>query len=104
MKRLTLDWRLFVTTITITILSTTAIFAQKITGKVQEASNKTAIEYATVALYDESDNSLVTGVVTGTGGSFELTKLKKGSYKITVAFMGFETYTKTGISLSNGDL
>lgn len=101
MKQFTLKMSMFVMCVTMTFISMSNLHAQnKITGDVIEASKKTPIEYATVALYHQSDNSLVTGVVTNAKGEFSISKLKKGTYKLTVAFMGFETFIKEDILLT----
>ncbi|WP_240655389.1 TonB-dependent receptor domain-containing protein [Flammeovirga pectinis] len=89
--------------ITLLLCVTTLTYAQsKLTGKVKESSSSAVIEYATVALYNQEDNSLVTGVVTDTEGKFSIPKVEEGTYKLTVAFMGFETATKQNIKVSKG--
>ncbi|WP_253274019.1 TonB-dependent receptor domain-containing protein [Flammeovirga sp. OC4] len=105
MKLITRAVRTMVMCVTMTLISSTMLFAQnRISGKVQEASSKAPIEYATVALYNETDNSLITGVVTNAQGEFNLSKLKKGNYKLTVAFMGFQTFSKNGIELKGNSI
>ncbi|WP_235958264.1 outer membrane beta-barrel family protein [Flammeovirga agarivorans] len=74
----------------------------KITGQVIEKNQNAPIEYATVALYNQADNSLVTGVVSAGEGKFTINKVKEGTYKITIGFMGFETFTKENISVVKG--
>ncbi|MBB3699276.1 TonB-dependent receptor [Flammeovirga yaeyamensis] len=91
--------------VTLIIISTNLLQAQNtITGKVLENSNKNAIEYATVALYNQENEKLITGVVTQTEGIFNINKLKKGTYKLTVAFMGFETFVKENIQIDGQPL
>ncbi|OHX64194.1 TonB-dependent receptor [Flammeovirga pacifica] len=102
---MTICWKHIVSCVTLTIITTTTLFGQnKLSGHVVESSNKTPIEYATVALYDQTDNSLITGVVTDAKGDFTIAKLKKGTYKLTIAFMGFENFAKENITISGSSL
>lgn len=64
----------------------------RITGKVIDKKENTAVEYASVTLHRVSDTALVTGVVTNANGSFVLDNLKDGSYLLRVSFIGYSTY------------
>ncbi len=76
-------------------------FAQAtLRGQLVDNSEKAPIEFASVALYDSGDSSLVAGVVSGAQGFFEMNNLKSGSYYLIAQFMGFDTHITTNISLS----
>ncbi|MFH4968443.1 TonB-dependent receptor [Gaetbulibacter sp. M240] len=75
------------------------VFAQ-ITGKIVDESN-TPLEYATAALYDQSNNNLVTGVITDINGGFIFENLKKGIYYIEASFIGYEAKTVKNISVES---
>ena len=64
----------------------------KINGKVIDASNGQAVEYATVALLKPTDSSLVNGTITGTNGNFAIDNIPLGKYLLRISFMGYETY------------
>ncbi len=91
-------------------LTQTTIFADtgfetkpvKLYGKVIDGAGDTKLplEYATISVYS-NDSSLVTGVITGSDGSFEL-GLKPGKYDIKVQFVSYETKTIENIDL-NGE-
>jgi outer membrane receptor protein involved in Fe transport len=68
-----------------------------ITGKVFEAQNKQAVEYARIALYKLPDSSLVTGTVTDPSGQYILENISFGAYFLVADFIGFE---KTSIELA----
>ncbi len=72
--------------------------AQTIKGKQVNADNST-IEYASVALFDQKDSSLVTGEVTKPGGEFKIDNIKPGNYFLTARFMGYEAKTISNITL-----
>ena len=74
------------------LLSFNSIVAQKSTIKGVVIDNQTSlpIEYASVALLNQTDNSLVTGVVTNNNGVFTIQNIQTGNYKIKIYFVGYE--------------
>ncbi|MBO4599497.1 MAG: TonB-dependent receptor, partial [Bacteroidales bacterium] len=70
----------------------THLFAQgKISGKVIDRQTGSSVEYATIAVLNAKDSSLVTGTVTEGNGSFAV-KIAYGRYLVRISFMGYETY------------
>jgi len=63
----------------------------KITGRVFDNKSGEPIEYATVAVLNIRDSSLVTGAVSQPNGSFEV-KVAYGKYLVRISFMGYSTY------------
>lgn len=72
----------------VTIISYGALKAQTISGVVNDATGKPAI-FASVALYNAKDTTLVKGAATDEQGKFELTNMTSGKYFITASFVGF---------------
>lgn len=78
------------------ILFTISIFAENeadkgwLRGKIKDSSNKQPVEYATIAVYSTTDNSLVDGAISGLDGSFKIPNLNPGSYYIAISFIGYE--------------
>jgi len=68
-------------------------------GKIIDAESKAPMEYANLALYSQSDSSLVSGGITNIEGEFELPNLPYGSFYIEAAFIGFEKTTIKDIKL-----
>jgi hypothetical protein len=66
-----------------------------ISGRVMEKGTRGPVEYANIVLYRTKDSSLVTGTVTGPGGSFKLEKVPYGHFYLIANFIG---YKKTWIS------
>ena len=73
-----------------------------ITGQVSDAQTSESIEYASVAIYDANDSSLVTGVLTSQSGTFKLEKLNQGSYFLRTQFLGYETKQSENLVLNQG--
>ena len=73
-------------------------------GKVAEASTGTAVEYATVTLYDASDSTMVDGMISDGNGEFAFKKVKEGEYRVIVRFMGFRNVLVEGVRITAGDL
>lgn len=71
-----------------------------IRGKIMDGKSNTPVEYASVALYNVRDSSLVTGTITGQDGSFLLNNLPYGRYYVEVTFVGFKKMRHNGIIVS----
>lgn len=71
-----------------------------ITGTVQEASTGSALEFATISIFDSRDSSLITGEISDAQGIFRIDGIQKGSYYALVEFIGFETTTVDDIVLN----
>ena len=63
----------------------------RINGRVFDGKSGQAVEYATVALLNVKDSSLVTGSVSESNGSFSV-KAAYGRYLLRISFMGYATY------------
>ena len=62
----------------------------QVRGMVIDQNSKQPIEFATIALFNAIDSSLVTGTITDTEGKFHATKIAEGKYYIKVNFLGYE--------------
>ena len=71
-----------------------------IIGKLVDADNNSPVEYASVALYNQNDASLVTGGLTKSDGSFEIEVSKAGTYYLQTNFIGYETVTVRDITVT----
>ncbi|MEO1013082.1 MAG: TonB-dependent receptor [Bacteroidota bacterium] len=72
----------------------------QLTGKITDAETGEALEYATAALYQERDSTLVTGVITDAEGSFAISKVKLGNYYLELSFLGYTTVYVENIGIS----
>ncbi|WP_027136429.1 outer membrane beta-barrel protein [Gaetbulibacter saemankumensis] len=72
----------------------------QITGKIIDAENGSPLEYATAALYKQSDASLVTGVITNSEGMFVIDNVKTGNYYLEASFLGYKPSRKTNIQIN----
>jgi len=64
-----------------------------LSGVLVDSISNQPIEYASVAIYQSSDTSLVTGVITNNKGEFVATGLKNGDYLVSFSFVGYKTKT-----------
>jgi len=62
----------------------------KIKGVVVDSESDIPIEYATVAVFNSEDSSLVNGTITDFAGHFKLENLVFGSYYLRVTFIGYK--------------
>ncbi|MCG8319916.1 MAG: TonB-dependent receptor [Cytophagales bacterium] len=80
-----------------------AVFSQTIKGKLVDSMENVPIEYASVAVYNQKDSTLVTGTVTSQEGDFEIQDVKPGRYYLTAQFMGYETKTVDNITIEKNE-
>lgn len=71
-----------------------------ISGVIVEGNSGTKLDYATVALFNKADSSMITGGLTENGGRFNLNKLPNGQFYIEVNFVGYNKKYINDISLS----
>ena len=60
-----------------------------IKGKIKNKNNIN-LEFATVSLYNNKDNSLVEGTITNSKGKFLFTDIVEGNYRIEISFIGYK--------------
>lgn len=63
----------------------------ELSGKIIDAQVETPVEYASVALYNLKNDSLITGTITDADGQFRLTELPYGLFRIEIKFIGYNT-------------
>jgi len=68
--------------------------AQQITGKVLDQEN-TPLEFANVILRNVTTKQLISGVITKTDGSFELSLKKPQQVELSISFIGYTSITQT---------
>ena len=96
-KKAKLMQRLFL--VTLILLTGHTICGQTIKGKLIDGIENVPIEYASVAIYNQSDSVLVTGAVSLPNGDFEILNVKPGNYYLTAQFMGYEGKTINDITV-----
>ncbi|TKC13114.1 TonB-dependent receptor [Pedobacter polaris] len=64
------------------------------TGKVLNSKDKSPVDYASVAVKRLSDSTTVGGTNTGANGSFTISGLALGKYKLYVVYIGLKTINK----------
>src|SRR4030042_5459434 len=62
-----------------------------ITGRVLESKSNNPLEYANVMLYAADAQKQLSGAATNKDGSFFITGVKPGVYRVEFSFMGFNT-------------
>lgn len=73
------------------LFSITTVIAQKstINGVILDNLNSQPIEYASIALLNTNDNSILAGELTKKNGTFTFHTIQKGKYKIKIYFVGY---------------
>lgn len=87
----------------LSLLSLTNSSAQGITGKLIDANTTEPLEYATAALYNQENETLITGVITTMDGSFTIESVKEGTYFLEVSFIGYAKQRIENISLTKNE-
>lgn len=83
------------------ILFIQTVSAQKasIKGTVLDSQNGEPIEYASVALLNSADNSVIAGDVSNKNGNFTIQNIKTGNYKLKIYFIGYESRIMENINV-----
>jgi hypothetical protein len=84
------------------LIASIAVQAQNITGKVCFETDRSPVQFATVALLELPDSALLTGVITLTDGSYLLEKIKPGNYFVRVSYVGYKPEGKA-VTIHNED-
>ena len=88
------------------LFSITSIVAQKgaVKGIVVDSKNLQPIEYASVSLVSQIDNSIVLGVVTSKNGNFVIQNIQSGNYSIKIYFIGYDIQYLNNIKVENNQV
>ncbi len=71
-----------------------------ITGRIIDKKTSEPVSYASVALINENDTSIMTGVISNDKGIFELTDVPYGKYTVRVSFIGYKSTEVNDIEIS----
>ena len=77
-----------------------AIKDGKITGIIIDGASNQTIPYASIAVYNSKDSTLLAGVLSKDNGSFSLEKLPYGKFYILVTFVGYKKHRVNDILLT----
>ncbi len=85
------------------LLFANAVVAQNgsIKGTVLDNQNAAAIDYASIALLNSLDSSVVTGTLSKKNGVFFIQNISPGKYKLKLFFVGYETRLLENIVVQN---
>ena len=72
----------------------------EIRGAILSATSGQPIRSASIAVRSAADSALVTGAITGADGSFNIEGLRPGNYSVRITALGFESVTRTGITVA----
>ena len=85
------------------ILGSQSLMGQKITGKVLLPDGNSA-DFATVALLQANDSTLVKGEITDFEGSFEIQVNSSGQYILQVSYVGYAEFISEVIDIGADDI
>ena len=71
-----------------------------ITGQILDKNTSEPISYASVALINQNDMSIVTGVITDEEGKFTIDNIPEGNYIVKVSFIGYKSIEINEISVT----
>lgn len=76
----------------------------KITGKIIDAGDKTAVDYATVSLFKQGTTAAFNGASTDDKGNFVIDHVPNGDYKLNIDFIGYQRKTIDHVIVSGGTI
>jgi len=99
-------FKLFLLTVFLVLFSNNTINAfdpelkkGSIAGKITDESSNVPLQYATVALYHETDSTLLNGAITNEEGGFDIQNIPSGNYYLVAEFLGYEGKTLRDIHI-----
>ena len=75
-----------------------------ISGKIIDSKTSQPVEYATVAIYNQTTDALVTGTITMPGGLFKIEGVKSGIYYLKASFIGYNEKIIRDINVQGKDV
>ena len=85
----------------LTILITVAqLSAATLSGTIKDIKTNKALEFANVAVYDKTSETITTGTMSGVDGTFRVFNVPAGDYYLVITYMGYEQKQFNGVSLN----
>lgn len=79
-------------------------FAQgQLSGTIKDQKSLQAIEFASIAVYNLADSSLVNGAITDVEGKFVVDKIPQGSFYAVISFLGYKSQIINQINLTRNE-
>lgn len=79
-------------------------FAQgQLSGTIKDQKSLQAIEFASIAVYNLADSSLVNGAITDVEGKFVVDKMPQGSFFAVISFLGYKSQIINEIKLNRNE-
>jgi len=101
-------FKLLLLTILLVVFSANTIKAENpatkkgsIVGKITDKNSNSVLQYATVALYNASDSSLLNGTITNEEGVFSIENIPSGNYYLVAEYLGFESQVVNDIRIDD---
>lgn len=69
-------------------------------GRIFDTSTGGAMQFSSVAIYNQKDSSLVNGTISGPDGSFTIDELPYGKYYVIANFVGYEKNLQDDITIT----
>ena len=88
-----------ITTTVISLLCVLQLSGQSIEGKIADQNNE-SIFYATIALYNSADSTLVKAESTDVDGAYKISDIKDGNYYLDINMLGYESKRIDNIEIS----
>src|ERR1700739_6309 len=74
----------------------------KISGKIIDSATKQPVSYATISIYKAGSPSPFNGVVSGDNGTFILSNISEGTYRIAIDFIGYRKKFINNVTIAKG--
>jgi outer membrane receptor protein involved in Fe transport len=74
----------------------------KISGAIVDSVGSKGVEFASIALFDVSNNKPVDGTTTDESGKFSMSKIAPGNYRLLISFIGYKDKAVNNIKVEKG--
>ncbi|MFK7811054.1 MAG: TonB-dependent receptor plug domain-containing protein, partial [Maribacter sp.] len=83
------------------LFCTSQFVSAQLSGTIEDIDTRERMEYATAALFNEFDSTLVTGVISDETGLFNIENIRRGNYYLEVSFVGYQLKTISNIQINS---
>ncbi len=101
MKNVILIFAVFICSIMSANNNKTDLITGSISGKIIDQTQNAPIAYAAIVIKSLDGSKTITGGITKEDGSFEIHKIKEGTFNLEVQYIGFKTYSQQIIISKN---
>lgn len=82
------------------LLAVAQLSAATLSGTIKDIKTNKVLEFANVAVYEKTTETITTGTMSGVDGTFRVFNIPEGNYYLVITYMGYEQKQFNGVTLN----